>query len=170
MPKIFKIYQSMYKIMPNTKWTLSKWPKLFNYMPKWRNFTKFDHTAEHQSHWKNKFLLLSNLPFRYKAKRRKLSYVRTSVYYFDAAVIFNVCFGLRGTNLKKWLQKIKPNQLFQPSFSARGSSGTSSGLSWTRTSWGPARHSITSTSCRLDHERDFLKSRIIFSNGCIKNV
>ena len=66
VPKIFKIYQSMYKIMPNTKWTLSKWPKLFNYMPKWRNFTKFDHTAEHQIHWKNKFLLLSNLPFRYK--------------------------------------------------------------------------------------------------------
>ena len=40
----YKICQSKFQIFPNTKWTLSKWPKFFNIMPKWRNFAKSGHT------------------------------------------------------------------------------------------------------------------------------
>ena len=36
-----EICQSKLKILPDTKWTHSKWPKFFNYVP---NFAKSGHT------------------------------------------------------------------------------------------------------------------------------
>ena len=32
-PKYIKFTKFLFKILPNTKWTLSEWPKLFNIMP-----------------------------------------------------------------------------------------------------------------------------------------
>ena len=43
-PIALQICQNKLKILPNTKWTLSKWPKCFNILPKWRNFAKSGHT------------------------------------------------------------------------------------------------------------------------------
>ena len=40
-----KICQSEFKIEPNTKWTLSKWPKIVTFATKWRNFANFGHTV-----------------------------------------------------------------------------------------------------------------------------
>ena len=34
-PIALQICQNKLKILPNTKWTLSKWPKCFNIVPKW---------------------------------------------------------------------------------------------------------------------------------------
>ena len=45
-PIALQICQNKLKILPNTKWTLSKWPKCFNIVPKWRNFAKSVHTAK----------------------------------------------------------------------------------------------------------------------------
>ena len=44
-PIAYKMCQNLLKIMPNTKWTLSKWPKLFNGVPKWWNFAKYGLTG-----------------------------------------------------------------------------------------------------------------------------
>ena len=44
-PKAYKICQSTLKMFPNTKQTLSEWPKLFNVVPKWQNFAKSGHPA-----------------------------------------------------------------------------------------------------------------------------
>ena len=43
-PLALQICQNKLKILPNTKWTLSKWPKCFNILPKWWNFAKSGHT------------------------------------------------------------------------------------------------------------------------------
>ena len=43
-PIEYKINQSKLKIFPNTTWTLSKWPKIFNTMTEWSNFAKSGHT------------------------------------------------------------------------------------------------------------------------------
>ena len=34
----YKIYPNNLKILPNTKWTLSKWPKFCDGVPKWQKF------------------------------------------------------------------------------------------------------------------------------------
>ena len=44
-PKAYKICQNKFKMFPNTKWTLSKWPKFLNVVPKWRNVAKSGHTG-----------------------------------------------------------------------------------------------------------------------------
>ena len=44
-PIALQICQNKLKILPNTKWTLSKWPKCFNIVPKWRNCAKSCHTG-----------------------------------------------------------------------------------------------------------------------------
>ena len=44
-PKAYKICQEHLKILPNTKWTFSKWPKVFNGVPMWQNFDIYGHTA-----------------------------------------------------------------------------------------------------------------------------
>ena len=41
-----KIGQSKLKTLANTNWTLSKWPKYFNVVVKWRNFAKSGHTVK----------------------------------------------------------------------------------------------------------------------------
>ena len=41
----YKNYQSNLKMLPNTKWTISKCPKFFNITPKWWNFAKSGHTG-----------------------------------------------------------------------------------------------------------------------------
>ena len=38
------IYQSKLKMLPNTKWTLLKWPRFLNVVLKWRNCAKSGHT------------------------------------------------------------------------------------------------------------------------------
>ena len=43
-PIAYKIGQSKLKTLANTNWTLSKWPKCFNVVVKWTNFTKASHT------------------------------------------------------------------------------------------------------------------------------
>ena len=43
----YKNGQSMVKILPNAIWTLSKWPKFFNFVVKWQNFAKSGHTGAH---------------------------------------------------------------------------------------------------------------------------
>ena len=37
LPKVYKIWQSRVKILPNRKWTLEKLPKSLKILPKWRN-------------------------------------------------------------------------------------------------------------------------------------
>ena len=44
LPKTQKIYLSKFKILPNYKRTLSKWPKYFNIMPMGPNFAESGHT------------------------------------------------------------------------------------------------------------------------------
>ena len=51
--KTMKICTMAYTVCPNhlkiltiTKWSFSKWPKLFNGVPKWRNFDKSGHTGD----------------------------------------------------------------------------------------------------------------------------
>ena len=43
-----KICQQNFKALPDIKWTLSKWPKFFNIVPKWRNFTKSGHIGSNK--------------------------------------------------------------------------------------------------------------------------
>ena len=41
----YKICQNHQKNLPNTKWSLSKWPKFVTVVPKWWNFAKSGHTG-----------------------------------------------------------------------------------------------------------------------------
>ena len=43
-PMTNKVYQSSFKIQPNTKFTLKILPKTSKSLPKWRNFAKSGHT------------------------------------------------------------------------------------------------------------------------------
>ena len=43
-PIALQICQNKLKILPKTKWTLSKWPKCFNIVAKRQSFTKSGHT------------------------------------------------------------------------------------------------------------------------------
>ena len=64
-----QIWQNKFKIWLNTKWTLSKWSKCFNVVPKWRNFAKSGHTGPSypffSKTWINPCpsLFFSSLPF-----------------------------------------------------------------------------------------------------------
>ena len=40
-----KFGQCWLKNYPNVKWTLQNFPKTFNFLPKWRNFSKYGHTG-----------------------------------------------------------------------------------------------------------------------------
>ena len=42
---VHKICQNHLKILPNTLWTRSKWPKFYTLVPRWQNFNKSSHTA-----------------------------------------------------------------------------------------------------------------------------
>ena len=55
-PNAYKICQNKFKMFPNTKWTLSKWPKFLNGVPTWRNFAKSGHTEDTQ--WR--FVIFAN--------------------------------------------------------------------------------------------------------------
>ena len=48
----FKIGQSKHNILPNTICFLIKWPKFFNVVLKWRNFTTSGHTVGGDAHSK----------------------------------------------------------------------------------------------------------------------
>ena len=43
-PILFLSWQSELTILPNTKWTYSKWPKFINVVLEWQNFAKSGHT------------------------------------------------------------------------------------------------------------------------------
>ena len=51
------------KILPNTIWILSKWPKLLNVVVKWRNFAKSRHTGQATEPLHNFLLLGFGLDF-----------------------------------------------------------------------------------------------------------
>ena len=60
-PIAYRISQINLKILLNIKWTLSKWQKFFNIMPKWWNFAKSGQTklsleSNKKKKRKNKFL------------------------------------------------------------------------------------------------------------------
>ena len=52
-PTTYEIFQKNLKKLPNTKWTLPKWPNVFNAVPKLRNFAKYGHTGvdQHSDHY-----------------------------------------------------------------------------------------------------------------------
>ena len=41
----YRICQNCLKVLPNKKYTLSKWPKYYNGEPRWRKFAKSGHTG-----------------------------------------------------------------------------------------------------------------------------
>ena len=57
-PMAFEIYQSRFKILPNTKFTLKILPKTLKILPKRRNFAKSSHTGPDSPHLASRHLLL----------------------------------------------------------------------------------------------------------------
>ena len=58
----YKISQSKLKTLAITNWTLSKWPKFFNVVVKWRYFAKSGHTILNPFHLRCYFSQIQN-PF-----------------------------------------------------------------------------------------------------------